>query len=301
MKDHRLSGVIVPVITPVDEMERVDESAFRKALRRLIKVGVNGIFVGGSAGEGPLLSASAWRRMMETACDEVGDQVALLGGVSDTSTVRVVEKIEILRSIGFRRFVLTPTFYLSLKTEQEHIRLFGRARDAGGDMEMIAYNIPQCVGSSLPVEWVCEMARRGWIRCCKESSGDMPYLKRLIAQGAECGLDVLVGDEPSMAEGLQAGGKGIVPVCANFDPALFLRTIQAAMNGNRAELQTLQQRILDVRNILVVAGPCWLAGIKYSLSALGIGNGKPVSPLEPPPKEQVAKIDELIRREYANA
>jgi len=301
MNDKPLAGVIVPVITPVDEWDRVDVKAFRKVLRRLIDAGVHGIFVGGSAGEGPLLSAPAWRCMMETACDEVGRQTALLGGVSDTSTARMVEKIEILRSIGFDRFVVTPSFYLSLKTPREHLRLFGRAREVGGDMEMIAYNIPQCVGSILAVETICEMAQRGWIRCCKESSGDLSYLKRLIAEGRQYNLDVLVGDELCIAEGLRAGGKGIVPVCANFDPGLFLRTVRAATEGNLAELQKLQQRIIDVRNVLVVAGPCWLAGIKYSLSSLGMGSGKPVSPLEPTPKEQVAKIDELIRKDYADA
>lgn len=300
MNDKRLAGVIVPVITPVDEWDRVDVTAFRKILRRLIDAGVNGIFVGGSAGEGPLLSAPVWRCMMETACDEVGNQTALLGGVSDTSTARVVEKIEILKSIGFERFVITPTFYIAAKIAQEHLRLFSRAREVGGDMEMIAYNIPQCVGSTLAVETIVDMAKRGWIRCCKESSGDLAYLKRVIAEGRQYNLDVLVGDEPSNAEGLQAGGKGVVPVCANFDPDLFLRTVQAAKDGNREELQKLQQRILFVRNIVLISGPCWLAGIKYFLSKLGLGNGKPVSPLEPTPKEHAALIDELIRKEYPN-
>ena len=34
-----LSGVVVPVITPLDAEDRVDEPAFRKLLRRLIEIG----------------------------------------------------------------------------------------------------------------------------------------------------------------------------------------------------------------------------------------------------------------------
>jgi len=299
MIEKRLAGLVVPVITPVDENDQVDVAAFRKVLKHLVAAGVHGIFVGGSAGEGPLLTAKAWRCMMETAHDEVAGKADLLGGVSDTSTARMVEKIEILKAIGFARFVVTPSFYLSVKTPQEHLRLFGRAKDVAGDMEMIAYNIPQCVGAPLAVETICEMARRGWVRCCKESSGDKAYLTRLITEGKQVGLEVMVGDELSIPEGMQAGGKGIVPVCANFDPKLFLCLYNAAVEGNAAEVQKRYQRMLDIRNILVVAGVSWLAGIKYSLSKLGMGNGKPVSPLEPTGKEQAAKIDELIRNNYA--
>ena len=60
MKHTELAGVVVPAITPVDDEDRVDEAAFRKGLRRLISAGVHAIFVGGSAGEGPLLTAYEW-------------------------------------------------------------------------------------------------------------------------------------------------------------------------------------------------------------------------------------------------
>ena len=91
MNNRKLHGVIVPVITPLDAQEDVDEAAFRKGLRRLIHAGVHGIFVGGSAGEGPLLVDAQWRRMVEIAFNEVGDDVPLLAGAIDTSARRARE------------------------------------------------------------------------------------------------------------------------------------------------------------------------------------------------------------------
>jgi dihydrodipicolinate synthase/N-acetylneuraminate lyase len=44
MTNRELHGVIVPVITPIDDKENVAEAAFRKILRRLITAGVNAIF-----------------------------------------------------------------------------------------------------------------------------------------------------------------------------------------------------------------------------------------------------------------
>ena len=80
MSDSPLHGVVVPAMTPIDEDENVDEAAFRRVIRGLVGAGVHGLFVGGSAGEGPLLATDQWRRMAETALDEVGDALPVLCG-----------------------------------------------------------------------------------------------------------------------------------------------------------------------------------------------------------------------------
>jgi 4-hydroxy-tetrahydrodipicolinate synthase len=296
MSNTELHGVIVPVITPINEREDVDEAAFRKILRRLLKAGVNGIFVGGSAGEGPLFEDGQWRRMAEIALDEVRDEVPLLGGAQDTSSRKVCEKVKSLGQIGYRYFVVTPTFYITIRTAEEHLRLFGQAKDAGPDMEMIPYNIPSCTGSTLALDTMCELAKRGWARRCKESSGDWAYLKELIHRGKDVGLAVLAGDEPTSGEALLAGAAGIVPVCANYEPELFLRLFNAGKRGDRNELAPLMRRMEVLRESLLLSGPCWLTGIKYALSALGMGSGMPLSPLEPVDAKRKAVIDALIAK-----
>lgn len=294
---HRIHGVVVPAITPVDKNENVDGKAFRKALRRLINSGVHAVFVGGSAGEGPLLTVCQWQRMVEIAFDEVNGRIPLLGGVMDTSSRRVCEKVKALKSIGYGHFVLTPSFYTAIKTAEEHLRLFGEARAAAGKMEMIAYNIPQCTSSVLAVKTVCEMAQRGWIRYCKESSGDLKYLNELIRYGKDAGLSVLAGDEPLMGKALLAGAKGIVPVCANYDPSLYIRIYQAGIRRDRKVLAALMPRLRFIRETTLLSGACWISGMKYALSQLGIGSGKPISPLEPAEVKRKAVIDAMIRKD----
>jgi 4-hydroxy-tetrahydrodipicolinate synthase len=301
MNHQELRGVIVPVITPTDKKENVDEPAFRKHLSRLIDAGVHAIFVGGSAGEGPLLTDAQYRRMVEIAFDEVGGRLPLLGGAMDTSAQRVCDKVKTLKSIGYRFFVLTPTFYIANKTSTEQLRLFGQAKEAAGKMEMVAYNIPQCTGSILAVDTACEMARRGWIRYCKESSGDWNYLKTLIRRGKAVGLDVLAGDELIMDQALLAGAKGVVPVCANYIPREYVRFYEAGRQGDRKTLAEQKVELLRIRETLLLTGVCWISGIKYAMSALGIGSGMCVSPLEPAETKRMALIDALVKThsEYA--
>jgi len=290
-----LKGVIVPVITPVDDEDRVDEAAFRKVLSFVVKAGVHGVFCGGSAGEGPLLAAKEWLRMVEIAWDECGKKVDLLGGAIDTSTVRVLERIRMLVDIGYRNIVVAPTYYLVTRSAGEHLRLFEAAKTACGDRELIAYNIPSCTNSEIAVETFREMGRRGWIRYCKESSGNLEYFRKLVAAGSEVGLKAFMGDENGIAEGLQAGACGIVPVCANYEPATFLKAFAAAERGDAAELARVQGRILAVRQQLCLGGVSWVAGVKYAAASLGLGSGKPVSPLEPAGAAQRKAIDDITK------
>ena len=75
---------------------------------------------------------------------------------------------------------------------------------------------------------MCEMARRGWISYCKESSEDVDYFNLLISNAQEIGLKVLQGSESCVAASLLDGACGIVPCCANFEPQTFVRAYEAA-------------------------------------------------------------------------
>jgi len=294
MVTGELHGVVTPIITPVDDEDRVDETAFRRQIQRLIAAGIHGIFVGGSAGEGPLLTGREWERMVSIARDEVGERAYLLGGAIDTSTRRVLEKVRLLRDLGYGHCVVTPTYYLTLRHPDEFLRLFGECAQHAGGMEVIAYNIPSCTSSAIPIEAVIELVRRGYIRRIKESSGDLDYVMRLLHEGAAAGLRVLQGDERLMAAALRAGAVGIVPGCSNVEPQAFLGAYHAAQAGDEAELDRHAARIAQVRASVALAGAQWLSGIKYAVSRLGIGSGRAVSPLQPLTAEQQAAIDAFL-------
>jgi 4-hydroxy-tetrahydrodipicolinate synthase len=233
---------------------------------------------------------------MDIAQDEVAGRVPLLAGVQDVSTRKVCDKIRRLGALGYRHCVVTPTFYIPSRTMAEHLRHFAACREAAGGIELIAYNIPQMVGTGLAVETVCELARRGWVRHCKESSGDLEFLCRLIGQGREVGLRVLMGDERNSAAGLRAGAVGLVNLCSNLRPEVYLQLYEAALRHDEEAMGRLQAQINRLVDEVVLSGPCFLAGPKYMLSRLGIGRGTPVRPLEPVSEGQARTIDALLAR-----
>ena len=226
----------------------------------------------------PLLTWPEWIRMAEIAFDEAekaGRALPLLGGASETSTGRVLERVKALKAIGYRYFVATPVYYLITETADEHFRLFGACHEAADGMEMIPYNIPKFAGCNIPVETLVEMARRGWIHIVKESSGNLGYLRRVIDEGRPYGLRVFTGDESQMKAALEAGAAGIVPGCANFEPETFIEAYRAGVAGCRGVGARRCPHDGAARG--VGPGCAMLAGrIKYAVACLGIGSGKPV-------------------------
>jgi 4-hydroxy-tetrahydrodipicolinate synthase len=290
-----IEGVIVPLLTPVDENERVDEPALRAHIRRCLKGGVNGIFVGGSAGMGPLLIDDQWVRLMEIARDEVDDSVPLLGGVMATSTGRAIERIKILAQAGFNHVVVTPTYYITPTRHEEFMAHFDGCRQAT-DLNMIVYNIPSCVGAAIPVSAILEMVKQGWTRTIKESSGDRDYFTDVMHALKDTSAAVLQGNEPDIAWGLSSGARGLVPVCANYAPSLFTAAWKASRAGEEDRLNELQAQISSVRETLLMGAKHWLAGALYGVHTLGIGSGHVTRPIQKLTEAQQREIDALTEQ-----
>ena len=290
-----IRGVIIPAFTPVDDEERVDEIAYRSVLRRCLKGGADGIFAGGSAGLGHLLSDREWERALEIAFDEVGGRVLLMGGVIATTTALAKERIQILDRIGFSTMAVTTTFPMALERDEEFLVHFGACREAT-DIEMVIYNMPSCVASSIPLRVVRDMVDRGWATTCKESSGDTVYFRSLLEDTREGSLVLLQGNEVDIAWSLQEGAHGMIPACGNYAPEIFAQAWQLAEEGRWEELLAVQSEINSVREVLLLGEKNRLSGISYGLHTLGIGSGRTIAPFQAIGAEEKSRIDAMTGR-----
>lgn len=287
----RLSGVVVPLVTPLAANGEIDETGLRKLVRRSVEADVAAVFAGGSAGAGPLLRDSQWQQMLETVMDEAGDKVHVLAGIIETSTARALDKIKITQRLGNPILVVTPTFYIALQHDAEMIAHFQACREATSQ-DLIIYNIPGCTGSTISVQAIRQMIEAGWAIAIKESSGDADYFRKLLPIARETGVSLLQGNETDIGWSLVEGAAGIVPVCANYDAALFVEAYNA-IRQNPAAADEYQPRLDAVRESLLVGNHNWIAGITWGLHTRGIGSGIPPLPLQPVDDERKTIIEKL--------
>ena len=100
MNKPRFEGIFPPIVTPLDEKERIDEQGFVKQLNRLMDNGVHGFYLLGTSGEFVALSNEERKRAIEIAVKAVAGRVPIICGVMDSSTKRVIKNIEFVQELG---------------------------------------------------------------------------------------------------------------------------------------------------------------------------------------------------------
>lgn len=262
-------GIIPPVLTPLTREQTLDEDAFCRLLDRLIVGGIHGLFIAGTAGLGSILTDAQHEQVVRLAVEHVRGRLPILVGVLEPSTVRVVERVRRIECYGVSAVVVVAPYYLRAQNERHLLRHFEVIRDNTA-LDLVLYNLPGCVGSEIPVSLVCDLAQRGWIRACKDSSGDATYFAELCRRGAEHGLLVYQGMRPDFAKLVELSAAGCVPVPGNLRPELY-----AEMWRKRADLVTrpvLQARGDQLWNELVV-GTDFFSRTLRRLAEEGLGTG----------------------------
>ena len=124
MKYNHIGGIVVPMVTPLNEDgETVCEAGVRQLLEWLVEGGVHGIFVGGTTGEVWALDDEQWARLVSSTVEACGGRTLVYAGVSQPSTTGAVVRTRQAERLGADVVVSLPPYYVTLGQE-EVIRLF---------------------------------------------------------------------------------------------------------------------------------------------------------------------------------
>lgn len=255
MDQENLSGVVVPLLTPLGEEGEVDERSLRALVEYVISGGVHGLFVMGTTGEFQFLSRERQKKAIGIVIEEAKGRVPVVAGVTGFSveeTVYGIASLEGLREPPFA-LVVAPLVYHSNRGLPQHMeRMCALSR-----LPIILYNnigivrrrwkykdiLPPILGriSRLP-------ATIGM----KDSSGDMDYFRR-IRREATGDFAFFQGDEGIMDESLREGAAGIVPSLANVLPG-FLSSFYRMCKEEQPAAREVQRRIRNLRRMYVSSG-----------------------------------------------
>src|ERR671933_2487096 len=86
MQPVELRGIFVPMLTPLDADERVDESSLRRLVDFLVGAGVHGIWAMGTTGEFAGIAEAERARAIQATVDQVAGRVPVIANIGDSST-----------------------------------------------------------------------------------------------------------------------------------------------------------------------------------------------------------------------
>ncbi len=144
-----IKGVLVPLITPFDEKERVDEALMRSLVDFYVKAAVQGLFVLGSSGQGPAMSIASRKKAAEVALDQARAQIPVIIHVGTADAESTVELAVHAAEKGATAVGVVPPYYYSDHTEYEIISHY-RSVAAAVKLPIYIYENPKYSGISIP-------------------------------------------------------------------------------------------------------------------------------------------------------
>ncbi|GAB3565815.1 dihydrodipicolinate synthase family protein [Spelaeicoccus albus] len=241
----RLTGVVPPLVTPLNDDYSVDENSLTRLVDHLLSAGVDGLFVLGSTGEAALLPPAERGRAVAAAVAAADGRVPVLVGAIDTATLRVIEHVRQAEELGADGVVVTAPFYT--RTHPAEIDRHFRDVKAATSLPVFAYDIPVSTGTKLSAGLLTNLGRDGVIAGVKDSSGDDAGIRALVLAAHDAnlaGFSVLTGSELTVDSAFGFGVDGNVPGLGNVDPAGYVRLYRATAEGRWEDARAEQERLI---------------------------------------------------------
>ena len=285
MNTDFLKGVIVPIITPIDENELIDETALREQVDYVIEGGVHGILAFGSNGEFYMIEEDEMERGLKIMADQAAGRVPVyfgIGAISTRKCVRLARMAAANKTAGIS--VLQPMFLKPAEAE-----LFGHFKaiaDAVPDTPVLLYNNPGRVGYTMSGNLVDRLAHEVKnIVGMKDTSGDMTQTSEFIRRTRDVGFKVFGGKDTLLYASLCHGAVGGVCTAGNFMPELITDIYNKYAAGDLEGSLEAQFKLNPVR--LSMDGASFPVAAKDMANLRGRNAGLPYTPSLPTPEGPV--------------
>jgi len=283
-------GIIPAMVTPIDAVGRINESAVRKLTNHLIDGGVHGLFPVGSQGEFFALTFEQKKETIRIVVDETRGRVPVYAGTGAVTTREAIETTKMAQDWGVSAVsVITP--YFLVPSQKELIAHYTAIAKACPDLPILLYSNPERTQVPFPTATVLELAAVDNIVGIKDSSGDMSLTGEYIRLTRGMNFHVLMGRDTLIYAALCYGAAGSICATANVDPRVPVEIYEAFLVGDHKRALDAQFRLAPLR---IAFGLGTFPGvIKEALTMMGIDAGPailPVGPLTPENREKLRKI-----------
>ena len=292
MNTDFIKGVIVPILTPIDAEEKIDEKKLREQVDYVIEGGVLGILAFGSNGEFYVIEEDEMERGLTIMVDQAAGRVPVYFGIGAISTKKCCHLAKMAVANGAAGIsVLQPMFLKP--TESELYLHFKTIAKSVPETPMLLYNNPGRVNYTLSANLVDHLAHEVEnIVGMKDTSGDITQTSEFIRRTRDVNFKVFGGKDTLLYASLCHGAVGGVCTAANFMPELITDVYNKFVAGDLNGSLEAQFKLNPVR--LSMDGASFPVAAKDMANLRGREIGLPYTPNLPTPEGPVL---DRIRRE----
>ena len=233
-----LRGALAAAVTPLDG-DRLDEPAFGPYVDFLAGSGLDGLLALGTTGEGLLFGVEERKRAVELFLSAAGGrlQVAAHCGAQTTADTVVLASHAAEAGVDAVAVIGPPYFQLDERSLLDH---FEAAAAACTPLPFYVYEFERASGYAVPVPVLLELRERvPNLAGLKVSDAPFDKFSPYLVEG----LDVFVGPEALIFDGIRAGAVGAVSGLAAAYPDKVAAVVREPSEAGAIELGELRAAV----------------------------------------------------------
>ena len=272
---ENITGIWSATPSPFTAELKLDTSALPRLIEHHLRLGVKGLFLGGTSGEGPWMSDSMRIELAKEVVKSNKDRMLLAMQVTDNSAMRIIDNIKRIEDSGIDVAVIAPPFF-QINYTQEYLKNLYLEVIESSSLPVGVYHRGKHSSVMIETATLEQIIAHPKVIMIKDSSCDLSA-REMICKAAAKRKDELFalnGNEFDSVPYAEAGYDGFLFGGACFNGLMANKIFQLAKAGDIAGAQAMQDHMNEVMT-KVFGGeglPCWLAGQKQIMVELGIFN-----------------------------
>jgi 4-hydroxy-tetrahydrodipicolinate synthase len=273
-------GSIPALVTPMRDDGAIDFDAWDALLDFHLREGTDGVVVGGTTGESPVLDRGELEELVRRARARLAGRIPVIAGSGTNGTAKSVALSRAAEAAGADALLVVTPYY-NKPTQEGLFRHFTAIAD-GVRIPLILYNVPGRTGCDMLADTVARLSRHPRIVGVKEATGDVARGEAVLRQSRP-GFVLLSGDDPTAAELIRIGARGVISVTANVAARAMHELCAAGLEGRHGEAAAINERLIPLHKALFVeSNPIPVKWAVQRLGLIGPGIRLPLTPLSAP-------------------
>lgn len=289
MDVKRFSGVYPAVITPFTPEGEVDVEKLRNYINYLSDR-VDGLFVGGSYGSGPIMSVEQRKTLAEVTVKTAAGRVPVILHIGTANLNDTLELARHAESVGADAIAaVTPYYY---RHTPDVIKAYYKDIIDAVNIPVLLYNNPKYSNFTVDGDLLAELADMG-LEGVKDSSANIALFYDFMAKVKKPGFLFLIGSQTHLLPAVVGGAHGCVSGLSNAFPAFIKEIFEDCKSGKFAEARELQLKANLLRSVTGSGIP--VPFYHAVLPMLGVDIGVPKRPFLPLDASEVERIRKALQ------
>lgn len=286
----KFKGLFSALLTPFNEDGSINFDSLEKLVEFNLQNGIDGFYVGGSTGEGLLLSPEERMQVFECVKKANKGRATLIAHVGTICTLDAIKMAKKAEELEYDAISAVAPYYYGFTLDA----VLGYYNDIvnSTSLPMIIYNFPNSGGFSLTKEIANKLFENEKFIGIKHTSGDMFTLNQFKTLDRE--IVVYNGFDETLLAGLSMGADGAIGSTYNFMGKKFKKIMNCFNSGEIETAKALQNEANEIICEMIKYGV--FQSEKAILTEMGIDMGQCRPPFMPISDECRASMKKIAHK-----